>query len=45
MLAELGYDSLILTRRDNFAWLSCGGRAVVAYTVPDSPVFLVVTPK
>lgn len=44
-LAELGFDSLILTRRDNFAWLSCGGRAVVAYTVPDSPVFLVVTPQ
>lgn len=43
-LADLGYDSLIITRRDNFAWLSCGGRAVVAYTVPDSPVFLVVTP-
>jgi Xaa-Pro dipeptidase len=45
MLAELGYDSLIITRRDNFAWLSCGGRAVVAHTVPDSPVFLVVTPE
>ena len=45
MLTDLGYDSLIITRRDNFAWLSCGGRAVVAYTVPDSPVFLVVTPQ
>jgi Xaa-Pro dipeptidase len=44
-LADLGYDSLIITRRDNFAWLSCGGRAVVAYTVPDSPVLLVVTPQ
>jgi Xaa-Pro dipeptidase len=44
MLDEHGYDSLIITRRDNFAWLTCGGRAVVAYTVPDSPVFLVVTP-
>lgn len=45
MLDQLGYDSLIITRRDNFAWLSCGGRAVVAYTSPDSPVFLVVTPQ
>jgi len=45
LLASLGYDSLIITRRDNFAWLSCGGRAVVAHTVPDSPVFLVITPQ
>jgi Xaa-Pro aminopeptidase len=45
MLADLGYDSLIITRRDNFSWLSCGGRAVVDQTVPDSPVFLVVTPE
>jgi Xaa-Pro aminopeptidase len=45
MLDNLSYDSLIVTRRDNFAWLSCGGRAVVAYTVQDSPVFLVVTPE
>lgn len=43
-LSDLGYDSLIITRRDNFAWLSCGGRAVVSYVVPDSPVLLVVTP-
>jgi Xaa-Pro aminopeptidase len=44
MLARLGYDSLIITRRDHFAWLTCGGRAVVMYSVPTSPVFLVVTP-
>ncbi len=44
-LAKLGYDSLIITRRDNFAWLSCGGRAVVSYAEPTSPVFLVVTPQ
>lgn len=44
-LARLNYDSLIITRRDNFAWLTCGGRAVVACTVPDSPVLLVLTPK
>ncbi len=44
-LAELGYDSLILTRRDNFAWLTCGGRAVVCYGEPVSPVFLVLTPE
>jgi Xaa-Pro aminopeptidase len=24
LLDQLGYDSLIITRRDNFAWLSCG---------------------
>jgi antitoxin VapB len=45
LLARLGYDSLIVTRRDNFAWLSCGGRAVVSYAVPTSPVFLVLTPQ
>jgi Xaa-Pro dipeptidase len=44
-LSDLGYDSLIITRRDNFAWLSCGGRAVVSYAEPISPVFLVLTPK
>jgi len=44
MLADLGYDSLIITRRDNFAWLSSGGRAVVSYVVPTSPVLLLVTP-
>ena len=43
-LAQLGYDSVILTRRDNFAWLTCGGRAVIMYTVQTSPVFLVLTP-
>jgi Xaa-Pro aminopeptidase len=45
LLAQLGYDSLILARRDNFAWLTCGGRAVVMYTLPSSPVLLVVTPQ
>ncbi|MGA2111630.1 MAG: M24 family metallopeptidase [Anaerolineales bacterium] len=44
-LSELGRDSLIITRRDNFAWLSCGGLAVVSHVVPTSPVFLVVTPQ
>jgi len=45
MLSDLGYDSLIIARRDNFAWLTCGGRAVVMYTVQTSPVLLVVTPN
>jgi Xaa-Pro dipeptidase len=45
LLAALGYDSLIITRRDNFSWLTCGGRAVVMYTVQTSPVFLVLTPR
>ncbi len=44
-LTRLGYDSLIVTRRDNFAWLTCGGRAVVCYGEPISPVFLVLTPQ
>ncbi len=43
-LDRLGYGSLIITRRDNFAWASCGGRAVVCYAEPISPVFLVLTP-
>lgn len=44
-LARLGYDSLVITRRDNFAWLTCGGRAVVCYADAISPVFLVLTPQ
>jgi Xaa-Pro dipeptidase len=44
-LAQLGYDSLVVTRRDNFAWLTGGGRAVIMYTVQTSPVYLVLTPQ
>jgi antitoxin VapB len=44
-LARLGFDSLIITRRDNFAWMTCGGEAVVSHTVPTSPVYLVLTPR
>ena len=44
LLSRLGYDALVITRRDNFAWLTCGGRAVVAYTSHLSPVYLVLTP-
>jgi Xaa-Pro aminopeptidase len=43
-LDRLGFDSLILTRRENFAWLTCGGRAVGSYGEPISPVWLVLTP-
>ena len=43
-LAGLGFDSLIITRRDNLAWATGGGRAVVCYGEPVSPVFLVFTP-
>lgn len=44
MLDKHGYDSLLVTRRENFAWLSCGGRAVTSYVVENSPVYLLVTP-
>lgn len=45
MLAQLGYHSLLLTRRENFAWLSCGHKAVVSYVSETSPVFLLITPS
>jgi Xaa-Pro aminopeptidase len=45
MLETLKCDSLIIMRRDNFAWLSCGGGAVVSHVVATSPVFLVVSPQ
>jgi Xaa-Pro aminopeptidase len=44
-LDQHGCDSLVITRRDNFAWLSCGGRAVTSYITPTSPVFLLITPN
>ena len=44
-LARLGFDTLILTRRVNFAWITAGGRAITCYGEPDSPVYLVLTPK
>jgi Xaa-Pro aminopeptidase len=43
-LSKLGYDTLILTRRVNFAWITAGGRAIACYGEPDSPVYLVLTP-
>ena len=42
-LARLGFDSLVLTRRVNFAWITAGGRAISCYGEPDSPVYLVLT--
>src|SRR5271157_2878678 len=44
LLDESGYDSLLIARRENFAWLSCGGRAVTSYVVENAPVYLLVTP-
>jgi Xaa-Pro dipeptidase len=44
-LARLGYESLILTRRANFAWITAGGRAISCYGEPTSPVYLVLTPR
>jgi Xaa-Pro dipeptidase len=37
-------DSLILTRRDNIAWLTGGGEAVSDRESPYSPVYLVLSP-
>ncbi|HMD90740.1 MAG TPA: M24 family metallopeptidase [Anaerolineaceae bacterium] len=45
LLDKSGYDSLLIARRENFAWLSCGGRAVTSYVVENAPVYLLVTPK
>lgn len=44
LLSRLGYDSLLLTRRENFSWFTCGKRAVVSYIREDSPVYLLITP-
>ena len=44
-LARLGFDSLVLTRRVNFTWITAGGRAISCYGEPDSPVYLVLTRK
>jgi Xaa-Pro dipeptidase len=43
-LARLGFDTLILTRRVNFAWITAGGRAISCYAEPTSPVYLMLTP-
>ncbi len=43
-LDEQGYDSLIVARRDNIAWLTGGGEAVSDRMSPYSPLYLVVTP-
>jgi len=45
MLAAQHFDSLILTRRDNFAWITGGGRAISAYSEPASPVYLVFSAR
>ncbi len=45
LLPTLGYQSLLITRRENFAWLSCGHKAVVSYISETSPVFLLITPE
>jgi Xaa-Pro dipeptidase len=44
LLERIDCQSLLITRRENFAWLSCGGRAVVSYVTDASPVFLLITP-
>jgi len=44
LLSSLGYDSALLTRRENFSWMSCGGRAVTSNVVYSSPVYLLLTP-
>jgi Xaa-Pro dipeptidase len=44
LLERLGYDSLIVARRDNIAWLTGGGEAVSDRESPYSPVYLVLSP-
>jgi len=44
-LSASGYDSVIITRRSNFAWMACGGDAVSSRVSRTSPVYLVVTPQ
>ncbi len=44
LLVNLGYDSLILCRRENFSWFTCGGEAVTSHVSSISPVYLVITP-
>lgn len=44
LLSSLGYESVLLTRRENFSWFTCGKRAVVSYITEDSPVYLLITP-
>jgi Xaa-Pro dipeptidase len=45
LLERIGCQSLMVTRRENFSWLSCGGRAVVSYVTDASPVLLLITPE
>lgn len=40
-----GYDSIIITRRDQYAWITGGVDAVSSRVSPTSPVFLVMTPS
>jgi Xaa-Pro aminopeptidase len=44
LLIRLNYDSVLLTRRENFSWMSCGGRSVTSYVIQSSPVYLLITP-
>jgi len=44
LLSRLDCESLLLTRRENFSWFTCGKRAVVSYITEDSPVYLLITP-
>lgn len=44
-LSTLGYDSVIITRRSHFAWLTCGSEAVSSRVSHTSPVYLVITPR
>jgi Xaa-Pro dipeptidase len=45
MLGRLGFDSLVLTRWDNFAWATAGGRSWPFNHDPTGPVYLVFTPQ
>jgi Xaa-Pro dipeptidase len=40
-----GYDAIIITHRDQYAWITGGADAVSSRVSPTSPVFLVITPS
>jgi Xaa-Pro dipeptidase len=42
-LAESGFDALIIARRENFAWLTCGGDSAVVNSTQNSVGCLLLT--
>lgn len=42
-LAKNGYGAMILGRRDNFSWFTCGGTSQVVTTTDEGVAYLVIT--